>query len=189
MPRKLIAYLRRHGKNVSRFRLARGGATAVEFALIAPAFLATLIAILETAYFLFAQQTLQTAAVEAGRLFMTNQGPAQNQTVDGKGQLLSTSSICNIIQPLLSCGAVMVDVQSYQSFAGADTSAPTLTYDGQGNVNNNWSFAAGTPGQIVVVRLVYQLTILQGPLGFALSNLSNGKMEVMGITAIRVEPS
>jgi Flp pilus assembly protein TadG len=190
MSRKLIAYLRRHGRNVSRFRLARDGATAVEFAMIAPAFLATLIAILETSYFLFAQQTLQTAAAEAGRLFMTNQGPAQNQIVNGQGQLLSTSSICNIIKPLLSCGAVMVDVQSYLSFGSApDTSAPTLTYDNQGNVNNNWSYAAGTPGQVVVVRLIYQLTILPGPLGFALSNLSNGKMQVMGVTAIRVEPN
>jgi Flp pilus assembly protein TadG len=189
MSRKLIAYLRGHGRNVSRFRHACGGATAVEFAMIAPAFLATLIAILEVSYFLFAQQTLQTAAVEAGRLFMTNQGPAQNQMVNGQGQLQSASSVCNIIQPLLNCGAVMVDVQSYQSYGSANTSMPTLTYDGQGNVNNSWSYSGGNPGQIVVIRLIYQLSILQGPLGFALSSLSNGKMEVMGVTAIRVEPS
>ena len=188
MFRNSIEFLRRRTADISRFRFARDGATAVEFALILPALLGTLIAILEISYFLFAQQTLQTAAVEAGRLFMTNQGPAQNQMVNGQGQLLSTSSVCNIIQPLLSCGAVIVDVQSYQSYGSADTSTPAL-YDAQGNAITSWSYAAGTPGQIVVVRLMYPLTILKGPLGFALSNISNGKMEVMGVTAIRVEPS
>ena len=60
---------------------------------------------------------------------------------------------------------------------------------GSGNVTNTWSYTAGTPGQIVVIRLIYQLTTIKGPLGFVLSSLSNGKMEVMGVTAIRVEPS
>jgi Flp pilus assembly protein TadG len=189
MSGKLIAYLRRSARGIARFRAARGGATAVEFAMVAPAFIAILIAILEVMYFLFAQQTLQTAAVEFGRLFMTNQGPAQSATVNGSGQLKPTSSVCNIIQPLLDCGSVMVDVRAADSYGNADTSMPTLTYDGQGNVNNAWSYAAGQPGQIVVVRLIYQLSIIKGPLGFVLSSLSNGKMEVMGVTAIRVEPS
>jgi hypothetical protein len=83
----------------------------------------------------------------------------------------------------------MVDVQSYDSLCGADTSIPTLTYNGSGNVTNTWSYTAGTPGQIVVIRLIYQLTTIKGPLGFVLSSLSNSRMEVMGVTAIRVEPS
>jgi len=157
--------------------------------MIAPALLGVIIAILEVMYFLFAQQTLQTAATEARRMFMTNQGPAQNQMVDNQGRLLSTSSVCDIIQPLLSCSAVMVDVRSYDQYTGANTSMPTLTYDAQGNVNNTWSYGAGTPNQVVIVRLIYQLSTLRGPLGFVLSNLGNGKMEVMGVTAIRVEPS
>jgi Flp pilus assembly protein TadG len=175
-------YFLRRARDISRFRRARDGATAVEFALIAPAFLAIMIAILEVSYFLFAQQTLQTAAVEAGRLFMTSQGPSQANLLD------PNSKICTIIQPVLSCGSVMVDVQSYSSFSGANAGTPTLTYDGQGNVTNTWSYTAGTPGQVVVVRLMYQLTTIRGPLGFVLSNLSNGMMLAMGVTAIRVEP-
>jgi Flp pilus assembly protein TadG len=189
MSEKLIAYLRRRGRDVSRFGRARDGATAVEFALVAPALIATLIAIFEVMYFLFAQQTVQTAAGEFGRMFMTNQGPAQGSTVNSSGQLKTGSSVCNIISPLLDCTKVMVDVQSYDSLSGANTSMPTLTYDGSGNVTNTWSYTAGTPGQIVVIRLIYQLSTIRGPLGFVLSSLSNGKMEVMGITAIRVEPS
>lgn len=160
----------------------------VEFALVVPAFLATLIAILEVCYFLFAQQTLQTAAGEFGRSFMTNQGPSQNSTVNGNGQLLSSSSVCDIIQPLLSCGSVIVDVQSYQNYASVDTSMPPLL-DGSGNPITTWNFSGGTPGQIVVIRLMYPLSMVRGPLGFVLKNLSNGQMSVMGVTAIRVEPT
>jgi Flp pilus assembly protein TadG len=189
MSGKLVAYLRRRGRNVSRFGSAHEGSFAVEFALVAPALLATLIAIFEVMYFLFAQQTLQTAAGEFGRMFMTNQGPASASTVNANGTLKTTSSVCNIIQPLLDCTQVMVDVQASDSYGAADTSMPTLTYDGSGNVTNAWNFSAGQPGQIVVIRLVYQLSTIRGPLGFVLSSLSNNKMEVMGVTAIRVEPS
>lgn len=183
MLRASTRYFLRRARDVSRFRRARDGATAVEFAMIAPAFLAIVIALLEVSYFLFAQQTLQTAAVEAGRLFMTSQGPSQAALLD------PSSSICKIIQPLLSCGSVMVDVQPYDSFSNANAGTPTLTYDGQGNVTNTWSYAAGAPGQVVVVRLMYQLTTITGPLGFVLSNLSNGMMLAMGVTAVRVEPT
>jgi Flp pilus assembly protein TadG len=189
MSGKLIAYLRRQGRGVSRFSRTGDGATAVEFALVAPALIALLIAIFEVMYFLFAQQTLQTAAGEFGRMFMTNQGPAQASTINGSGNLKTTSSVCNIIQPLLSCAAVMVDVNSYDSLCGADTSMPTLTYNGSGNITNTWSYTAGAPGQIVVIRLIYQLSTIKGPLGFVLSNLSNANMEVMGVTAVRVEPN
>ena len=65
--------MRRCARELARFRRARQGTTAVEFALIAPAFLATLIAVLQTCVFVFAQQTLQNAAVQLGRLIMTGQ--------------------------------------------------------------------------------------------------------------------
>ena len=68
------------GGRIGRFWLARRGATAVEFALIAPAFLATLIAILEVTLFLFAQQVLQNAAVATARQFMTGQAQSNSPT-------------------------------------------------------------------------------------------------------------
>ena len=76
MFRLLAKYSRRRARDISRFCRARHAATAVEFALIAPAFLAVLIALFQTAIFMFAQMALQNAAMEAGRYFMT--GQAQN---------------------------------------------------------------------------------------------------------------
>jgi Flp pilus assembly protein TadG len=177
-------------RQMSRFVSAQdGGIEFVEFALVFPAFIAVVIAILEICYFLFAQQTLQTAAVEMGRQFMTNQAPTQASTVNANGQLQPGSSVCNVIQPLLSCGSVVVNIQPYQDWQSANTSMPSL-YDNNCNVVTSWNFTPGTPGQIVVIQLIYPLTTVAGPLGFALSSVNcNGKMQVMGVTVIRVEPS
>jgi len=155
----------------------------VEFALIAPAFLAMLIAILETTLFLFAQATLQNAAVDAGRLFMT--GQAQNA---GTTQTQFQNEICPMVSALFTCGNLMVNVEAYSDFGSASASAPTLTYNSDGTVSNSWSYSAGTPGQVMVVQLVYQWPIIGGPLGSVLSNLGNGSTEMMGVTAFRVEP-
>jgi Flp pilus assembly protein TadG len=183
MPRIITTYFRRGARRVARFWRARRGSTAVEFALVAPAFLGLLIAIFETTLFLFAQATLQNAAVEAGRLFMT--GQAQNA---GTTQAQFESDICPMISALFTCSNLMVNVSAYTNFSSANASAPTLTYNSGGSVTNSWSYAAGTPGQVMVVQLIYQWPIVSGPFGYVLSNLGNGKTEIMGVTAFRVEP-
>jgi len=183
MFQNLAKYLRRRARDISRFCFARHGTTAVEFALIAPIFLGLLIAVLETTLFLFAQADLQTAAAQAGRLFMT--GSAQNS---GTTQSQFESAICPTIQALFNCNNLMVNVQNYSDFSSASASAPTLTYNSNGTVSNSWSYSPGTPGEVMVVQLIYQWPVVGGPLGFKLANLANGSVEMMGVTAFRVEP-
>jgi Flp pilus assembly protein TadG len=170
-------------QTASRFRAAQQGATLVEFALIAPIFFALLIAIFEITLFLFAQANLQYAAVAASRLFMTGQAQNSNMT---QNQFIN--QVCPMIQPMFNCNNLMVNVQSYTNFASANGSAPTLTYNGQGQVTNNWSYSPGTPGQVMLVQLIYQWPIVGGPFGYVLPNNANGKTEIMGVTAFRVEP-
>lgn len=197
MTGNLVGYLRRCGRDVSRFHRAHDASTAVEFALVFPAFAALLIAILEISYFLFAQQTLQTAASEMGRMFMTNQGPSQSSTINQvngsyNGTLNANSTVCNIIKPLLSCGSVLVNVQAYQDWQSANTSMQPsyqMNSSNQCVAASGWNYNAGNPGQVVVIQLIYPLNIITGPLGFALKSNCNGNMDVMGVTVIRVEPS
>jgi Flp pilus assembly protein TadG len=184
MLRNLPQFFRRSARHVSRFCRARRGATAVEFAIVAPAFLALLIAIFETTLFLFAQANLQNAAVETGRQFMT--GQVQNNGTT-ESQLLA-NTICPLIQALFTCSNLMVNVQTYSDFASANPSEPTLTYNADGAVNNTWSYSPGNPGDVMVVQLIYQWPIVRGPFGYVLSNLGNGTTEMMGVTAFRVEP-
>jgi Flp pilus assembly protein TadG len=174
-------HFRRWMQTISRFRLAQRGATAVEFALLAPAFFAVLIAALETAFFLFAQAYLQSAAVEAGRLFMT--GQAQNFTQSQFQTLVCT----NYLPVMFNCNSLAIVVQSYASFSAASTTEPQL-FNAQGQPNTTWAYNPGSQGQIMVVQLAYPWMVMSGPLGFALSNLPNGAAEMMGISAFKVEP-
>ena len=151
----------------------------MEFALIAPAFIATLVAVIQTCVFLFAQMALQNAAMEAGRYFMT--GQAQN---NGWTAATISSKVCP--SALFSCAKMIVVVQSAASFAAANTAAPQLYANGQ--PVTTWAYDAGTPGQVMVVQLVYPWSVVGGPLGYALSNLPNGAAEMMGVSAFRVEP-
>jgi Flp pilus assembly protein TadG len=179
MFRNLAKLLRR---KASRFRGAQQGATVVEFALIAPVFIAMLMAIFETTLFLFAQANLQNAAMQAGRLFMTGQGQNSNMT-----QSQFQSTVCPMIQTLFNCNNLIVVVQTYSSFAAANTSAPQL-YNAQGQANTSFAYSPGAPGDVMVVQLVYPWSVVGGPLGFTLANLPNNAAEIMGVTAFRVEP-
>ncbi len=180
MFRALTKYLRRH---VCRFSTERSGTTAVEFALIAPPFFALLFAIFETTLFLFAQAALQNAATQAARLFMT--GQVQNA---GTTQSQFQSQICPLVSALFTCSNVMVNVISSSNASGLNTTAPTLTYNSNGTVSNTWSYSLGTPGQLMVVQLIYQWPIVGIPLGSLLPSLGNGTTEMMGVAAFRVEP-
>jgi Flp pilus assembly protein TadG len=144
--------------------LLRGeaGSATVEFAIVAVPFLALVFAILETAFIFFAQQALENAAATAGRLIMTGQA---QQNYQGSGQPMTASQFktaaCAAISGILNCNSsLIVDVQTYPSFAAANsanaTAAP-LNAQGVLQINpNNPPFNMGGPGDIVVVVLMYQ---------------------------------
>jgi Flp pilus assembly protein TadG len=184
MFRNLSRHLRRRTRTVARFCLSRGGTTAVEFAFIAPPFLALLIAILQLASFLFAQQALQTATTAAGRLILTGQVQNANLTQT----LFKTNDVCPLLPALFTCSNLYVNVQSYNDFGAASTTIPTLSISSSGTVSSTGAYSLGGPGEVMVLQLVYPWKIITGPLGALLPNFSNGYSEIMGITAFRVEP-
>jgi Flp pilus assembly protein TadG len=184
MLRYLANSLHRPARALSRFRFAHDGATAVEFALIAPPFLALIVAIFQMTLYLFAQQALQTAAVSAGRLILT--GQVQNAALTQSQ--FKTNDVCPLLAAMFTCSNVYVNVQSYNDFSSASTASPTLTFNGSGAVDNTWSYSLGSPGQVMVLQLIYEWPIISGPLGSVVPSLGNGYTEMMAVTAFRVEP-
>lgn len=160
----------------------RDAATAVEFALVAAPFIALIAAIFQVGLIIYATQSLQTATAAASRLILTGQAQTQNMTA---AQFIQ--AVCNDAT-FFSCGGLMVDVRTYSSFSGSDTSAPALTYDSHGNVTNQWQYNPGGPGDVVVARVMYQWPVFLGPLGLNLSNLSNGYRLLMATSAFKNEP-
>lgn len=161
----------------------RGGAVAVEFALIATPFLAMIIAIFQVGVVFLAQQELETAVEQASRLVLT--GQAQNQ---GLSQSDFTTKVCGFLPALFKCGNVMVDMRTAKDFASADATTPTLTYDAGGKVTNSWQYSTGSRGDIVVLRVMYQYPVLLGPLHFNLANLSNGARLLIATAVFKNEP-
>jgi Flp pilus assembly protein TadG len=157
------------------------GATAVEFGLVAAPFLALIIALIQTFLVFFAQQLLESVVRQSARLVMTGQVETLSQD-DFK------QKVCDQVRIFFTCGGLMVDMQVATTWSSANTAMPTLTFDGQGAVTNSWKFDPGSAGDIVVLRVMYVWPVMLGPLGFNLSNLSNGNRQIMATAAFQNEP-
>jgi Flp pilus assembly protein TadG len=182
-PRLAAAARRWLGFNLAR-RLVhhQEGAAAVEFGLVAAPFLALVFAIIETAVVFFASQALETAGADSARLIMT--GQAQMNGFDmGKFK----DAVCARIYGVFDCaGGLHVDVKKYDSFASINTAKPI---DGGGNLDTgSFGYQPGGPGDIVVVRLMYQWPVYVSLLGLNLADMSGGKRLLVSTHAFRNEP-
>jgi Flp pilus assembly protein TadG len=174
---------------INRLAANTSGATAVEFGLVAAPFLALLIALVQTGIVFLAARVLDEAAAESSRYIMTDQAQTSNMTQAGfQNYLCTTSNVAGLVSALFKCNNLMVSVQSYNSFSAANTSSPTLTFNGNGNVTNTWTWSPGNPGDIVVLQVMYQWPVFLGPLGFNLSNLGNGNRLLVSTAVFKNEP-
>jgi Flp pilus assembly protein TadG len=168
-------------RTVRRFARREDGVAAVEFAIVAAPFLALMFAIMETALVFFASQTLETAVADSARLIMT--GQAQTQSFS---QAQFKSAVCAKVGGLFDCaGGLKVDVKTYSSFGSVDNSKPL---DANGNLKTNFGYQPGGPGEIVVVRLMYEWPVYASLLGFNLGNMAGNKRLIMATAAFRNEP-
>jgi Flp pilus assembly protein TadG len=184
MQATLIAAARRWLRFDGARRLIRhqDGAAAVEFGLVAAPFLALVFAIMETALVFFAGQALETAGADSARLIMTGQAQLQ-----GFDQAKFKQEVCARIYGLFNCtSGLYIDVKKYDSFASIDTSKPI---DGSGNLKTgDFGYQPGGPGDIVVVRLMYQWPVYVSLLGLNLSDMAAGKRLLVSTLAFRNEP-
>ena len=82
-------------------RGARAGTVALEFGLLAGAFVGLLLGIVELGFFLFAQISLDYAASSAARSLFTGQITVKNGTAQ---QAFQSTDFCSYLNPLITCG-------------------------------------------------------------------------------------
>ena len=169
-----------------RFGRDTGGAAAIEFSMVALPFLVMLLASLQLVIIYFSSQALETFTEDNGRKIMVNLIQQQNLTAaQYKAQL------CSQLPNLFGCNNFYVDVVSVApsttAYSAADLSLPALTFDAGGNVTNAWRFNPGNPGYIVVVRMMYQWSVFNLPLGLNLVNQSNGSRLLMATAVFKNE--
>jgi Flp pilus assembly protein TadG len=162
-------------------------ATAVEFALLAPPLIFLILASLQLSIIFFAGQYLQSLATRAGREVMTGQvqtaGDTQTQFVATGGPVCSAAPTL-----FFTCSNIMVDVESASSYSTLNTATLTPTYDSHGNVTNTWAYSPGAPGDIVILRLMYNWPVIAGPLLPGLANQSNGDRLLVATSVFKNEP-
>ncbi|WP_255607962.1 TadE/TadG family type IV pilus assembly protein [Methylosinus sp. Sm6] len=161
----------------------RRGVAAVEFAFIALPLLALLVAIVQIGIVFLAQDELETATEKAARTLLTGHVQQNSSTRD---EFIAT--VCANLPALFECSGVMVDLRTANAFSSLDTSTPVLTFDRTGNVTNNWLFETGGAGAIMVLRVIYQFPVVNGPLRFHLANLPGGKRLLASVAVFKVEP-
>jgi Flp pilus assembly protein TadG len=188
----------------------REGTAVLEFAIVGPAFIALLLAILYTMLIYLAQQMLETAAQSAGRLLLT--GSAQTtQLANGHVGMTASdfkNAICNgtsgtnpngqtiripsLLPPMLSCSRLTVNVTTATSYNVASTSSPTFTYDSNGvltSTGTGYNYQSGGNGKsrIVVLQLIYLWPTGKGPLGLDLTDQPNGNRKLVATSVFTTE--
>ena len=179
--RALLAPFRRFVPR--RFLRDENGATAVEFGIVALPFLALLLAAVQLGLVYLSQSALEVATEKAARLVLTGTAQAASTT---QSQFLA--AVCAKLPSLLKCSNLMVDAQVYSSFSSSNTSAPTITYNPNGTVSNQWNYNIGGANNIVVLRVMYLLPVIKVPLGLSLSNTSYGARLLMATAVFKNEP-
>ena len=175
------SHIRSFSQLLHRFRRGREGSAVVEFALVAPMFVALLFAIIETALMFFASQVLETVTQDSARTIMTGQAQGSALT-----QAQFKSDVCSRVAALFDCAnGITIDVQSYSSFAALNVADPI---DAGKNFTNPNNYSPGGPGDIVVVRLFYQWPILVTGFKYDISNLSGSKRLLSATAAFQNEP-
>jgi Flp pilus assembly protein TadG len=164
-----------------RFRRNGRGSAIVEFALIAPIFIALLFAIFETALMFFAGQVLETMNDNATRLIQT--GQAQGVYPDAGTYLQQV--VCKPAPVLFNCNNISVDVKSYSSFNSVSISSQIVN----GNFDSSTlSYSLGGSCDVVVARLFYKWPLFVTGLGYNISNLSGNQRLLVATAAFRNEP-
>jgi Flp pilus assembly protein TadG len=168
-------------------RRATSGSAALEFAFVAPVFFALLLGIIQAGIVFFAQETLQNAVMDAGRLVRTGQAQATQMT-----QQQFRDLVCAEVSALLSCTAslngvslLQFDVSAYPAgFAGNMNTSPLVGNDLPA-LNN---FNPGNACDVVLMRVYYKWPIQAPGLDWFLVNMANNSHLLSAAAAFRNEP-
>lgn len=170
-----------------RFLFDRSGASAVEFAIVAPVFLIFMFATFEVGWFYFVNSMVDGAATNAARSLRT--GQAQNAGLSS-GDFL-TEVVCPKVEIFGDCAArLTVEVKKYDTFAdlAGDASAPIICRDADQSEIESISYDPGGESQIIRIRLCFLYDTLNPAIGINLAQTDLGQRKVTATYVLRTEP-
>lgn len=172
-----------------RFLRSRRGAAAVEFAIVAPVFLALMFSTFEVGWFYFANSVTDAATTSAARLVRT--GQVQGWTgSDAEKFERFYDVICNVVGALGSCKThLTVEVTTFPSFAAlaADTTPATCANDLPADIAA-LDFTPGSELQIARVRVCLLYNTVNPAVGLRLSDPGTSTRRIVSSVIFRNEP-
>ena len=179
---KLTALCRR----VKCFGRSDKGATAVEFALVAPVFFLLLGVLIETSLMMFTEYAIQSGVQEAARMVRT--GEMQQGSVTAAN---FKNKICETAGIVVDCvGKVTVLVQSDVTFAKLSGSLPAFINIGP-DVSNNPYPVVYTPGgrlQPAAVVATFDWKFTMPGMNYLGNINSNAARRLVGFAIFQNEP-
>jgi Flp pilus assembly protein TadG len=177
-------WLRRRQRFIRRYRRSQGGATAIEFAIVAPPFLALMIAIFEVGIMLFSEYVIEHGVGQASRMIRTGEVQTLNMTSSEFKTL-----VCGKLAGYLDCNSNLhVDVRSFADFDQVILPAPlTAEKELSADVTTDSHFEPGAPLDVVVVRVYYEWALFMPGMTY-MSNMSDGRRLLAAGAAFRNEP-
>jgi Flp pilus assembly protein TadG len=141
----------------------RGGATMVEFALIALPFFLLLFGGFEIGFVYWATEELENATSHGARMVRTGQVQTGRIT-----QAALKTQICNQTAILVGCTSrLRIDIRSATTFAAL---TPPTPLDGAGALkdDSDFSFDPGDPNDVIIVSAFYSWTPILNPSDYIL---------------------
>ena len=188
--RNWLAKIRDRAGNgrVMRFVRCQGATTAIEFAFVAPIFIAFMLATLQVAVIFLAQSYLSAITDATERQVLTNR--TTNFTAQDWKNLM-----CAETTALFNCNNYIVSLQTVPS-SPANIPSPSSFFDQNGNVKGTPPIANITPsttGTQVLLVVMYQWPVISGPLGTGtlgtyFGTLPNGNFLLSTVEVFQTEP-
>lgn len=173
--------------SLARRRYAKDeqGATAIEFAIVAPVFLGLMFSIFEVGWFYFINASVDSAATDAARIIRTGQADGLSA-----GEFFNFF-VCPKISIIGECSErLTVEVKKYDTFAdlAADASAPFVCRDANQEDIDDISYDTSEELAIYRVRLCVIYDTLNPVIGMNLSENGLGQKKVTASYILRSEP-
>jgi Flp pilus assembly protein TadG len=159
------------------------GATLIEFAILAPIFIALLLGIFQVSIVLFTQQLMQTAVEESARMIAVGAPQKANKT-----QAAYRTDVCGKLPGFIKCANIIIDVRNASTLPALRASTVAPTVNSAGVVTPGSRYEPGGPGTYNMVRLMYVWSVVAMPPTFNLADAGPGRKMMVATTIVRVEP-
>lgn len=172
---------------LSVFRRSQCGSTAVEFAIVAPVFLALIFSIMEAGWFFFVNSAVQEANAAASRFVRTGQAQQNNVAPDE-----FFKRICSVVDNFGDCDKdLTIDISRYDDFGAlaSDLSQPQCR-EADASVAGAQFKAAdyGAERDVIRIRTCFLYQPINPALGLNLAQTADGRRKIVSVSIFRNEP-